>query len=78
MKTAKFHLETLTCPTCIDKIEGALNKEPGVLNVKVRFNFSKVDVEYDEHTISTDHLTDAIERTGYPVLSYSIIKTIQI
>ena len=37
MKTIRFQLETLTCPTCITKIEGALNKESGVEEAKVLF-----------------------------------------
>lgn len=34
MKTVNFQLETLTCPSCIKKIEGALNRLPGVEETK--------------------------------------------
>ena len=69
MKTARFQLETLTCPTCITKIEGVLNKEPGVEKAKVLFNSSKVKVEYDEEKVSADKLAAVIEKVGYPVIS---------
>ena len=69
MKTARFQLETLTCPTCITKIEGVLNKEPGVEKAKVLFNSSKVKVEYDEDKVSADRLAAVIEKVGYPVIS---------
>ena len=48
MKTIKIQLETLTCPSCINKIEGVLNKQNGVDDAKVMFNSSKVKVTYNE------------------------------
>jgi copper chaperone CopZ len=69
MKTIKFQLETLTCPSCIAKIEGALNKEPGVEEAKVLFNSSKVKVKYDSEEVSSDQLEKLIEKVGFPVLS---------
>jgi len=68
-KTAKFQLETLTCPSCITRIEGVLNKEPGVEKAKVLFNSSKVKIQYDEETVSSDRLAELIEKVGYPILS---------
>lgn len=69
IKTVKFQLETLTCPTCINKIEGVLKKEPGVMNARVLFNSSKVKVEYDDEEVSSERLADLIEKIGYPILS---------
>lgn len=69
IKTVRFQLETLTCPSCITRIEGVLNKEPGVEKAKVLFNSSKVKVEYNEDKVSADRLAEVIEKVGYPVLS---------
>ncbi len=69
MKTVKFQLETLTCPSCIKKIEGVLNRKNGVENSKVLFHSSKVKVMYDEKKTSADELADTIQKLGYPVLS---------
>ena len=69
MKTAKFVLEELTCPTCINKIEGVLARQKGVDKVKVLFNSSKVDVKFNAEEITTEELAELIRKTGYPVLS---------
>ncbi|UZH05147.1 heavy-metal-associated domain-containing protein [Heyndrickxia coagulans] len=67
MKKAVMQLETLTCPSCIKKIEGALDKVEGVENVKVLFNASKAKVDFDEAKVSTDELKEIVEKTGYQV-----------
>ncbi|WP_276210826.1 heavy-metal-associated domain-containing protein [Heyndrickxia coagulans] len=67
MKKAVMQLETLTCPSCMKKIEGALDKVEGVENVKVLFNASKAKVEFDEGKVSADELKDIVEKTGYQV-----------
>ena len=69
MKTKRFQLETLTCPTCITKIEGSLNKESGVEEAKVLFNSSKVKVKYNSEEVSSEQLEELIEKVGFPVLS---------
>jgi len=70
MKTVRFQLETLTCPSCINKIEGVLNKEKGVESAKVMFNSSKVKVTFDQEQTSPETLAGLIEKLGYPVLSH--------
>ncbi|MFA5574332.1 MAG: heavy-metal-associated domain-containing protein [Brumimicrobium sp.] len=70
MKTIKFQLETLTCPSCINKIENVLNKENGVETAKVMFNSSKVKVTFDENIITEDEIAGIIKKLGYPVLTY--------
>lgn len=69
IKTVRFQLETLNCPTCIRKIEDALYKQEGVEEAKVLFNSSKVKVVYDEEKVTSDHLSKTIEKLGYPVIS---------
>lgn len=69
MKTVRFQLEELTCPSCIKKIEGVLNKEVGVVSAKVLFNLSRVKISYDETKTDVDTLIDRVEKIGYPVLS---------
>lgn len=68
-KTAKFQLETLTCPSCVTKIEGVLSKEAGVEEARVLFNSSKVKVIYDEEKVTSTDLSALIKKLGYPVLS---------
>lgn len=65
----RFQLETLTCPSCVNKIEGMLNKESGVKEVKVLFNSSKVKVKFETDKTSEEHLKSSLEKLGFPVLS---------
>lgn len=69
MKKAVFQLETLTCPSCIKKIEGVLGREEGVEEVKVLFNSSKVRATYSEDVVDANKLRDIIVKLGYPVIS---------
>lgn len=59
-------LDTLTCPSCMTKIEGALNKMDGVKGVKVLFNASKIKVEV-EPEIKGEALKQTVENLGYTV-----------
>ena len=68
MTTTTYQLETLTCQSCVAKIEGALGSQAGVKDTKVLFNSSKVKVEHDE-TADTKDMKELIEKLGYEVLS---------
>lgn len=67
MNTTTFQLETLTCPSCITKIEKAVSSMKDVESLKVMFNASKVRV--DSRKDIADEVTSAIEGLGYKVLS---------
>lgn len=69
MKTKRFQLETLSCPSCVTRIEAVLNKEDGVKEAKVLFNSSRVKVDFDESKVSAERLSELIEDVGFPVLS---------
>lgn len=65
---ATIQLETLTCPSCMAKIEGALKKTDGVKDTEVLFNSSKAKVTFDESIIESEDIKFVIERLGYKVL----------
>ena len=69
MQKANIQLETLTCPSCLQKIEGALNGLAGIdkESLKVMFNASKVKVNFDGETLSIDDIEKAIQDLGYEV-----------
>ena len=69
MKKASIQLETLTCPSCAQKIENAVKATAGAdkESVKVLFNASKVKFDYDEEKASIDDFVKAIEKMGYEV-----------
>ncbi len=72
MTRVEFQLETVTCPSCIKKIESALSKTAGVESAKVLFNSSKVKTEFDESQINAEKLGEIIVNLGYPVLSSKV------
>lgn len=72
MKKVLFVLEPLSCPSCIKKIEGTLNKLAGVEDAKVLFHSGKVRAQFDDNVIQADELKKQIIKLGYPVLSQKI------
>ena len=69
MKTAHFQLESLSCPSCIIKIERTLEKADGVEEARVLFNSSKVKVAFHEAEIAKEELQATIEKLCYPVIA---------
>lgn len=69
MKKATLQLETLSCPSCLQKIENATKKLDGVDadSIKVLFNASKVRLTFDESQISIEEIEKAIRSLGYEV-----------
>ncbi|HBN96375.1 MAG TPA: metal-binding protein [Firmicutes bacterium] len=74
MKAATIQLETLTCPSCLQKIEAAVKGVGGVDQdtVKVMFNSSKVKLNFDDEKVSVDQIEKAITKVGYEVQKSSV------
>lgn len=70
MQKATIHLESLSCPSCLQKIEHAVKRLNGVEedSVKVMFNSSKVKTTFDSDTVTVENIEKAIEDLGYPVI----------
>lgn len=60
-------LEPLTCPSCMQKIEGGVSKISGVEKVKVLFNASKVKATIDSTKTNADALKEQVEKLGFTV-----------
>ena len=69
MTKKTYQLETVSCPSCIAKIEGMLKKTDGITESEVLFNTSRVKVAFDESAVSADAIKDRIEKLGYKVLA---------
>lgn len=69
MKKATLQLETLTCPSCVAKIEGALKKVDGIDqdSTKISFGSSRVRLDFDDAKVSIEEITNAITKLGYQV-----------
>lgn len=69
MQKATIQLETLTCPSCMVKIENAVKALAGVdkASVNVLFNSSKVKLNFDEEKLTIETIENAITALGYEV-----------
>jgi copper chaperone CopZ len=72
MKKTIIQLETLTCPSCVKRIEGTLAKQSGIDKVEVKFNSSKVEVTH-QLELSSEEISSTIEKLGYEVLNVKSI-----
>ncbi|WP_423363363.1 heavy-metal-associated domain-containing protein [Mycoplasma sp. P36-A1] len=74
MKKATLQLETLTCPSCMQKIEKGVNSLNGINKdtLKVSFNSSKVKVEFDDQITSINDIENTITKLGYEVLKSQV------
>ena len=69
MKSATIQLETLTCPSCMQKIEGAVKTVAGVdkERINITLNSSRVRLNFDAEQTSIEQIEDAITKVGYEV-----------
>ncbi|MFW7359554.1 heavy-metal-associated domain-containing protein [Vagococcus fluvialis] len=76
MQKATIQLETLTCPSCMQKIENGVKSLEGVnkKSLKVLFNSSKVRVEFDDEKVSIEDIENVIDKLGYEVLKSQVKK----
>lgn len=74
MQKAVIQLDTLTCPSCALKIEGAVKLLEGINkdSVSVLFNSSKVKVEFDDTKVNVDQIGQVITKLGYDVLKTNV------
>ncbi len=74
MKKAVIQLEALTCPSCIQKIEGAMKQLDGIEQdtVNISFNSSKLKFNFDDEKQSIETVAQAIDKLGYEVLKQQV------
>lgn len=68
MATKMYQLETVSCPSCIAKIEGMLGKTKGIVASEVLFNSSRVKVSFAEDSINSEMIKAKISALGFAVL----------
>ena len=74
MNKAVIQLETLSCPSCLLKIENAVKGLSGIDqdSLKVLFNSSKVKTDFDGDVVSIEKIEKVIEDLGYPVIKSKV------
>jgi len=75
MKKATIQLETLTCPSCLQKINNAVKKIDGVdtESINVLFNSSKVKLNFDDQIVTINQIENSIENLGYGVIKSTVV-----
>lgn len=63
----RIALETLTCPSCVKKLEQGINKLNGVENTEVRFTTSTLRVSYNPEEISLNDIETRIGDLGFAI-----------
>jgi copper chaperone len=57
----------MSCGHCKAAVEGELNRLSGVQRANADVEKGTVEITYDERTVTTEDLKDAIEEVGYTV-----------
>jgi len=65
--TVTLPVEGMTCASCVNTIEGALNGAEGVAKAVVNFATEKATIEFDPQALTESDLVKVIEGTGYRV-----------
>lgn len=64
----------MTCTSCEGKVESALKKVNGVVNVIASYSAQQVTVEYDSVICNIEQLKEAIKKAGYSTKNSNNIK----
>ncbi len=75
-RTITLPIEGMTCASCVGRVERALNKTDGVLQVSVNLATERAEVRYDGGRIAPVAVAEAIERTGFTVPSETLTLSI--
>ncbi len=61
-------IQGMTCASCVEKVEKALNSTAGVIRASVNFATEKATVEYIASEVTINELKKSVEAAGYKVL----------
>ncbi len=67
---AVLSIQGISCASCVEKIERALGRTPGVLSATVNFATEKATVVYAPGTVALNDLSRVVEATGYRVADF--------
>jgi len=57
----------MTCASCVNHVERALQSVPGISNVSVNLATETISLDYDSHQTNVDRLSQAIREAGYDI-----------
>ncbi|WP_404354594.1 heavy metal translocating P-type ATPase [Exiguobacterium aurantiacum] len=65
MESKTFAVEGMTCASCVQTVEKATKKLPGVVTSNVNLATGKLSIHYDETKISPLDIQTTVEKAGY-------------
>src|SRR5699024_4206979 len=69
MATKTFNIEGMTCASCVQTVEKATNKLPGVQESNVNLATEKLNISFDENAVSAQDIQNAVNKAGYKALT---------
>ena len=64
----KYDITGMSCAACSARVEKAVSALPGMEQCSVNLLKNSMVVNYDDHTLSSDQIVDAVEKAGYGAL----------
>ncbi|HLR02227.1 MAG TPA: copper chaperone CopZ [Virgibacillus sp.] len=68
MQKQTLDVQGMSCGHCKSAVEGALKDLGGISDVHVDLDSGKVDVMFDDQSVTVDEMRDAVEEQGYDVV----------
>lgn len=69
MATQALNIEGMTCASCVQSVEKATKKLPGVQEANVNLATEKMNIRFDEHVVSIQDIQAAVDEAGYKALT---------
>lgn len=69
MAEKTLSIEGMTCASCAQTVEKATKKLPGVKSSNVNLATEKMNIEYDESTLSIQDIQAAVDKAGYKAVT---------
>lgn len=72
----KFDVTGMSCSACSARVEKVVTALPGVDTVAVSLLTNSMTVDYDDNTISTDGICQAVDSAGYHAVLHGVTQSI--
>lgn len=69
IQQVEFKIKGMTCEACTETINLALSKVPGVLEYKTEYKTGSSTVKFDHSKTNGQAIADAVNETGYKIVS---------
>jgi copper chaperone CopZ len=66
IRRAEFHIDGMSCASCVNTIESYVKNLPGVVNVSVNLLAKKGIVDYEDGVITPESIKNEISDIGFP------------